>query len=94
MAGVPPATPDAAGERQELESPREATRLLSELEENYNKLWIKYAEAENTIDKLRLAAKVNLYSDGPKPGHLVQAVYNPGASKFMTLNFPQAQRAE
>lgn len=29
---VPPATSDAAGECQELESPREATRLLSELE--------------------------------------------------------------
>lgn len=27
-------------------------------QENYNKLWIKYAEAENTIDHLRLAAKV------------------------------------
>ncbi|TNM92550.1 hypothetical protein fugu_019562 [Takifugu bimaculatus] len=58
MPGVPSAT-----ECQELGCPKEATRLLSELEENYNKLWIRYAEAENTIDHLRLAAKVNLHSD-------------------------------
>lgn len=38
--------------------------------------------------------QVNLYSDGPQPGHLVQSVYNQEASKFMTLDFPQAQRAE
>lgn len=38
--------------------------------------------------------QVNLYSDGPKPGHSVQSVYNQEASKFMTLDFPQAQRAE
>ncbi|XP_056874750.1 microtubule organization protein AKNA isoform X4 [Takifugu flavidus] len=89
MPGVPSAT-----ECQELGCPKEATRLLSELEENYNKLWIRYAEAENTIDHLRLAAKVNLHSDGPKPGHLLQSIYNQEASKFMMLNFPQAQRAE
>lgn len=35
---------------------RLAAYFLSQ--ENYNKLWIKYAEAENTIDHLRLAAKV------------------------------------
>lgn len=38
--------------------------------------------------------QVNLYSDPPKPGHSVQSGSNHDTSKFMTLNFPQAQRAE
>eukprot|EP00064_Thunnus_orientalis_P007424 superscaffoldBa00000824_g7444 len=38
--------------------------------------------------------QVNLYSDPPKPGHSVQSGLNKEASKFMTLDFPQAQRAD
>ncbi len=38
--------------------------------------------------------QVNLYSDPPKPGHSVQSGSNRDTSKFMTLDFPQAQRAE
>ncbi|KAM7393223.1 hypothetical protein PAMA_008053 [Pampus argenteus] len=38
--------------------------------------------------------QVNLYSDPPKPGHSVQSGLSKQASKVMTLNFHQAQRAE
>ncbi|XP_040914881.1 microtubule organization protein AKNA isoform X2 [Toxotes jaculatrix] len=79
---------------QEFRCRQQATTLLEQLEEDYNRLLTKYAEAENTIDRLRLEAKVNLYSDPPKPGHLVQSGLSRDASKFMALDFPQAQRAE
>ncbi|KAM6901527.1 microtubule organization protein AKNA [Lycodopsis pacificus] len=79
---------------QEVRSRQQATTLLDQLEEDYNRLLTKYAEAENTIDRLRLAAKVNLYSDPPKPGHLVLSGPNRDTSKFMMLDFPPAQRAE
>ncbi|XP_008304145.1 AT-hook-containing transcription factor [Stegastes partitus] len=78
----------------DFRSKRNATTLLEQLQEAYNSLLTKYAEAENTIDRLRLEAKVNLYSDPPKPGHSVQAGLNHDASKLIKLDFPQAQRAE
>nr|XP_046230707.1 microtubule organization protein AKNA isoform X2 [Scatophagus argus] len=73
---------------------RQATTLLEQLQEDYNTLLTKYAEAENTIDRLRLEAKVNLYSDPAKPSHMVQSGLNQEASRLMTLDFPQAQRVE
>ncbi|GLD74051.1 AT-hook-containing transcription factor, partial [Lates japonicus] len=79
---------------QEFRCRQQATTLLEQLQEDYNRLLTKYAEAENTIDRLRLEAKVNLYSDPPKPGRSVQSVQSHNASRFMTLDFPQAQRAE
>ncbi|CAJ1070812.1 AT-hook-containing transcription factor isoform X1 [Xyrichtys novacula] len=79
---------------QESRRKQQATPLIQQLQEDYNRLLIKYAEAENTIDRLRLEAKVNLYSDPPKPGLLMQSGLNKEASKVMTLDFPQAQRAE
>ncbi|XP_044030881.1 microtubule organization protein AKNA isoform X2 [Siniperca chuatsi] len=100
---------------QEFRCRQQATTLLEQLQEDYNRLLTKYAEAENTIDRLRLEAKdrpieiqqprprhcqhstgrtVNLYSDPPKPGHLVQSGLNHDTSKVMTMDFPKAQRAE
>lgn len=38
--------------------------------------------------------QVNLYSDPPKPGHSVQSGLNQQASRIMTMDFRQAQRAE
>ncbi|XP_070706663.1 microtubule organization protein AKNA [Pempheris klunzingeri] len=78
---------------QEFRCRQQATSLLEQLQEDYNRLLTKHAEAKNTIDRLRLGAKVHLYSDPPKPGHLVQSGLNQGASRIMTLDFPQAQRA-
>ncbi|KAI1882496.1 hypothetical protein AGOR_G00251360 [Albula goreensis] len=58
---------------QEFRSPQQASALVHQLQEDYNRLLTKYAEAENTIDRLRLEAKVGLYSDPPKPSHSVQS---------------------
>ncbi|KAJ8261077.1 hypothetical protein COCON_G00168000 [Conger conger] len=79
---------------QEFRSPEQATSLVHQLQEDYNKLLTKYAEAENTIDRLRLEAKVGLYSDPPKPSHSAQSGTIQKGSKVMTLTFPQPQRAE
>ncbi|XP_042251627.1 microtubule organization protein AKNA isoform X1 [Thunnus maccoyii] len=90
----PPASAPNSTVPQDFRCRQQATTLLEQLQEDYNRLLTKYAEAENTIDRLRLEAKVNLYSDPPKPGHSVQSGLNKEASKFMTLDFPQAQRAD
>uniref|UniRef100_UPI0037E754DA microtubule organization protein AKNA n=1 Tax=Semicossyphus pulcher TaxID=241346 RepID=UPI0037E754DA len=79
---------------QEFRCQHQAAILYETLQKDYDRLLTKNAEAENTIDRLRLEAKVNLYSDPPKPGHLVQSGLNQGSSKVMMLDFPQAQRAE
>ncbi|KAM4634127.1 microtubule organization protein AKNA [Polymixia lowei] len=79
---------------EDFRCPQQATTLVEQLQEDYNRLLTKYAEAENTIDRLRLEAKVNLYSDPPKPSHSVQSGVIHEGSKVMTLNFPQAQKAE
>ncbi|KAM3874409.1 microtubule organization protein AKNA [Diretmus argenteus] len=100
--GLPPLTdsnsPSACGPNstvpEEFRCPQQATTLIEQLQEDYNRLLTKYAEAENTIDRLRLEAKVNLYSDPPKPGHSVQSGAIQDGSKLMMLNFPQAQRAD
>ncbi|KAM9338393.1 uncharacterized protein akna [Symphorus nematophorus] len=90
----PPASAPDFTVPQEFRCPRHATTLLEQLQEDYNTLLTKYAEAENTIDRLRLEAKVNLYSDPSKPGYLVQSGLNQEASRVMMLDFPQAQRAD
>ncbi|XP_036383420.1 microtubule organization protein AKNA-like isoform X2 [Megalops cyprinoides] len=79
---------------QEFRSPQQATALVHQLQEDYRRLLTKYAEAENTIDRLRLEAKVGLYSDPPKPSHPVHSGTLHVGSKVVTLTFPQAQRAE
>ncbi|XP_029371322.1 AT-hook-containing transcription factor isoform X2 [Echeneis naucrates] len=89
LVGVPTSTVP-----QEFRCRQQATTLLEQLQEDYSRLLTKHAEAENTIDRLRLEAKVNLYSDPPKPGHSVHSGLSQNASRVMTLDFPQAQRAE
>nr|XP_054600684.1 microtubule organization protein AKNA isoform X2 [Nothobranchius furzeri] len=72
----------------------QASTLLQQLQEDYNNLLTKYAEAENTIDRLRLEARVNLNSDPPKAKLSVSSGLNLKASEFLMLDFSQAQRAE
>uniref|UniRef100_A0ABM5F5G9 Microtubule organization protein AKNA n=1 Tax=Pogona vitticeps TaxID=103695 RepID=A0ABM5F5G9_9SAUR len=79
---------------EELKSPRQATELVCQLQEDYCKLLTKYAEAENTIDRLRLGAKVRLYADPPKPSHEVQMGTVSHPSKVMTFSIPQIRAAE
>ncbi|XP_051835429.1 microtubule organization protein AKNA isoform X2 [Antechinus flavipes] len=79
---------------KEFKTPQQATELVQQLQEDYHKLLTKYAEAENTIDQLRLGAKVNLYSDPPKPSHSVHMGTLPHGTKVMTFTIPQARMAE
>ncbi|XP_042334247.1 microtubule organization protein AKNA isoform X2 [Sceloporus undulatus] len=79
---------------EELKSPRQATELVHQLQEDYHKLLTKYAEAENTIDRLRLGTKVRLYADPPKPSHGVQMGTVSQPSKVMTFSIPQVRAAE
>ncbi|XP_067868745.1 microtubule organization protein AKNA isoform X2 [Heterodontus francisci] len=79
----------------EFKSPQQATEMVYQLQEDYRRLLTKYAEAENTIDRLRIGAKVNLYADPPKPSYSVQLASSLNqASKVMTFAIPHAQKAE
>ncbi|XP_014825939.1 PREDICTED: AT-hook-containing transcription factor isoform X2 [Poecilia mexicana] len=72
---------------------QQATTLLQQLQEDYDRLLTKYAEAENTIDRLRLEAKVNLDSEPPKAGHAVPAGLNQKASKLLKMDLFYPHRA-
>ncbi|KAM4877938.1 microtubule organization protein AKNA isoform 1-T2 [Thomomys bottae] len=78
---------------QEFQTPEQATELVHQLQEDYHKLLTKYAEAENTIDQLRLGAKVNLYSDLPQPSHSSKGTVPPG-SKVLSFSIPQPRSAQ
>ncbi|XP_029467233.1 microtubule organization protein AKNA [Rhinatrema bivittatum] len=87
---------DSSGARipDEFKSPQQATELVHQLQEDYHKLLTKYAEAENTIDQLRLGAKVNLYADPPKPSQSLQMGAVSQGSRVMAFTIPQARTAE
>ncbi|XP_075040989.1 microtubule organization protein AKNA isoform X2 [Mixophyes fleayi] len=84
---IPPTVP------REFKSPQQATELVHQLQEDYHKLLTKYAEAENTIDRLRLGAKVHLYSDPAQPSHSVQMGTVVHGSKVMEFTIPHMQTA-
>ncbi|XP_075691515.1 microtubule organization protein AKNA [Rhinoderma darwinii] len=77
----------------EFKTPQQATELVNQLQEDYHKLLTKYAEAENTIDRLRLGAKVHLYSDPPQPSHSIQMGTFTQGSKVMAFSIPHSQAA-
>ncbi|XP_068770908.1 microtubule organization protein AKNA isoform X2 [Struthio camelus] len=85
--------PPAAGLPQQFKCPKEATELVQQLQDDYRKLLTKYAAAENTIDQLRLGAKVNLYADPPKPSHSIHMGTLGTGSKVMAFSIPQARTA-
>ncbi|XP_042642384.1 microtubule organization protein AKNA isoform X2 [Tyto alba] len=97
--GVPPQPPTTPGLPQEFRSPRQATQLVQQLQDDYHKLLTKYAEAENTIDQLRLGARVSLYADPPPPSRslavgTVGTVGTVGRGcRVMALSIPQARTA-
>ncbi|XP_075416481.1 microtubule organization protein AKNA isoform X2 [Tenrec ecaudatus] len=90
---LPPA-PSIARVPQEFQTPEQATKLVHQLQEDYHKLLTKYAEAENTIDQLRLGAKVNLYSDPPRPSHSVHMGTVSQGTKVLSFTIPQPRTAE
>ena len=62
---------------------------LNQLQVEYNSLLRKYAEAENTIDELRLGAKVTLYTEGaPVPGQAQPGTVTP-AQHVQSFNMVQ-----
>eukprot|EP00794_Sanderia_malayensis_P016133 gene16133-17759_t len=54
-------------------SRQEAGDLYKRLQEEYDILLAKHAQAENTIDQLRIGARVNLFSDSPAPNQAVES---------------------
>ncbi|XP_071802764.1 uncharacterized protein [Asterias amurensis] len=78
--------------QEESRTRRHADELVGQLQKNYDDLLGKYAQAENTIDQLKLGARVSLYSDGPAPGQSLQGSFSP-AQKPGMVNFNQPQQA-
>ncbi|XP_072309346.1 uncharacterized protein akna [Eucyclogobius newberryi] len=78
----------------EFRSRQQAISLMNELQEDNYRLKLKCAEAATTIDRLRLEAKVNLYSDPPEPGLPLHCGVRTQASRPVTLDIPHPQRAE
>ncbi|XP_054440885.1 microtubule organization protein AKNA [Pteronotus mesoamericanus] len=90
----PPPSHPFTGVPQEFQTPEQATKLVHQLQEDYHKLLTKYAEAENTIDQLRLGAKVNLYSDPPQPSHSIHTGMVPQGTKVLSFIIPQPRSVE
>ncbi|XP_078721581.1 uncharacterized protein LOC144937889 isoform X1 [Lampetra fluviatilis] len=68
--------------------------MVRQLQEDYDKLLTKYAEAENTIDHLRLGAKVSLFVDAPKPAsNAIHVGTLNTPSRPVTLTIPKPQQA-
>ncbi|XP_035111411.2 microtubule organization protein AKNA isoform X2 [Callithrix jacchus] len=90
---MPPAHP-ITRVPQEFQTPEQATELVHQLQEDYHRLLTKYAEAENTIDQLRLGAKVNLFSDPPQPSRSIHTGMVPQGTKVLSFTIPQPRSAE
>ncbi|XP_029058219.1 AT-hook-containing transcription factor isoform X3 [Monodon monoceros] len=90
----PPPTHPTTRLPQEFQTPEQATKLVHQLQEGYHKLLTKYAEAENTIDQLRLGAKVNLYLDPPQPSHSIHTGTMPQGTKVLSFTIPQPHSVE
>ncbi|XP_059956639.1 microtubule organization protein AKNA [Mesoplodon densirostris] len=90
----PPPTHPTTRVPREFQTPEQATKLVHQLQEDYHKLLTKYAEAENTIDQLRLGAKVNLYLDPPQPSHSIHTGTMPQGTKVLSFTIPQPHSVE
>ncbi|XP_036711999.1 LOW QUALITY PROTEIN: microtubule organization protein AKNA [Balaenoptera musculus] len=90
----PPPTHPTTRVPREFQTPEHATKLVHQLQEDYHKLLTKYAEAENTIDQLRLGAKVNLYLDPPQPSHSIHTGTMPQGTKVLSFTIPQPHSVE
>ncbi|XP_066910844.1 micronuclear linker histone polyprotein-like [Clytia hemisphaerica] len=71
--------------RQEAYSHKETGQCYSTLQKEYDDLLKKYAEAENTIDKLRIGARIKLYYDSPPPQQADNEVFQDMRSKSTQL---------
>uniref|UniRef100_A0A4W3HYG1 AKNA domain-containing protein n=1 Tax=Callorhinchus milii TaxID=7868 RepID=A0A4W3HYG1_CALMI len=71
--------------KQEFVKDNHSPELFQQLQEEFDKLLIKYAEAENTIDQLRFGAKVSIFTDSTKPNQIIQSGISPSPSQITTL---------
>ncbi|KAJ8039278.1 AT-hook-containing transcription factor [Holothuria leucospilota] len=78
---------------EERKTRRQTTKVVEQLQLDYDELLAKYAQAENTIDQLRLGAKVNLYSDPPPRGQSSGGSLTP-AKQPQWFELATPQRAE
>ncbi|NXD74959.1 AKNA factor, partial [Halcyon senegalensis] len=62
-------------------------------QDDYHKLLTKYAEAENTIDQLRLGARVSLYADPPQPSRSLAVGTVGTGCQVVALSIPRASAA-
>ncbi len=74
-------------------SRQETGDLYKRLQEEYDILLAKHAQAENTIDQLRIGARVNLFSDGPIPNQAVESRIIEVKSPPQPILFSKGDRA-
>jgi len=80
--------------RQESRCHQETGHCYNTLQQEYDELLRKYAEAENTIDKLRIGAKIKLYYEPQSPRDATSEVFKPIRSKSTQLiHLAQPQKA-
>ncbi|XP_041064688.1 protein AKNAD1-like [Carcharodon carcharias] len=67
--------------------------LFQQMQEEFDKLLIKYAEAENTIDQLRFGAKVSAYSDSSQNQTIQSGTLSP-CCQITNLTGPQQHQTQ
>ena len=72
---------------------QEIDELYHKLQSEYDTLLTKHALAENTIDQLRIGARVNLFSDGPTPHQAQQLKVIEIKSSPQPISVPSKERA-
>lgn len=78
--------------RKERSSRKERDEVYQRLQDDYDELLKKFAQAENTIDHLRIGAKLNLYSDLPPPQQS-SFVHGTAHKQPSTFRFPRSSQA-
>lgn len=79
--------------RQESRCHEETGQCYETLQKEYDELLKKFAEAENTIDKLRIGARIKLYYDKPVSSKSECSVYEePRCKSVQMIALPQPQR--
>ncbi|XP_065933670.1 serine/arginine repetitive matrix protein 2 isoform X4 [Magallana gigas] len=76
---------------QEFNKRKQATELVQQLQLDYDKLLSKYAQAELTIDQLRLGANVTLHTNSPTPLQASQGAL-PSPQQPQTIQMGQIGR--
>ncbi|XP_041132911.1 uncharacterized protein LOC121330451 isoform X2 [Polyodon spathula] len=75
-------------------NPKQNPELVQHLQDEYDKLLTKYAEAENLIDQMRLGAKIPLLSDFPKPIENIDSGVMPPHANITTFRIAYPTTAQ